>query len=482
MNIKLSEIDDAKTRFFTACSHELRIPVTLITTPVSAITSGKYGETINADSNVLKIIERNCFRLKRLADSLLDFLRFESGAASPVFTDFDLSVWLHSLSGIFSSDAECKNIFFENNFESEFGVRSDPVLLETVVINLLSNAIKHTPQTGKIVLSPVVQNGVRGFSVFNSGSEILSEQIPFLFERFKAASALGGTNYKGFGIGLPLSAEIVKALGGTIKAQNVKDGVLFTVILQNALTEHLEKISESKINNSSAITSSLQNETHNSKSKILIVDDTSDMLDFLCSVLSSEFDVKTAISAEDALKMLSEKFEPELIISDIMMPKINGIEFRRRLVENHLALGTPFLFLSARQDTEMKLAGFENGAVDYILKPFDINILVAKIHSLINLGSQKKIKFEEKILKALQSDDTDSLSEINSSAWKIMAQNQGLSQTDINILERIKQGLSDKEIASELDYSVKTISNRISAMLKKTGAKSRTALATFIFK
>lgn len=484
LNEHLKALDDAKTKFFTASSHELRTPVTLITTPLEAIMDGKYGDSIRCDAPVFALVKRNCDRLKRLAEELLDFLRFDSGAVQPNPKAVDLGVWLSGYSRLFQPDAVRRKVSLSTGLASGTVARVDPVLLETVVLNLLSNALKHTPEGGTVVLSSTGDGGSVSFSVSDTGPGIPSEQLPHLFQRFSAASSAGGTGYSGFGIGLPLSAEIVKTLGGRISVENMPQGGCRFTVTFSAWQGPVDLPSDTAPDvGPSARAPGWMDGTmpaglRSSRVPVLLVDDDVDILSFLAEMLSRTFTVITAASGAEAVTLIEDGLRPRVIVSDVMMEPMDGFALRERISGMDACAGVPFLFLSARADPEVRKSGLSAGAVDYILKPFSVEELVAKIASLASLSQAERERLERKVVEALRAQDAPpSPAGVD---WRVRAREMGMTQRDLEVLDLVIRGMSDKEIAYELACSPRTISNRISALLKKTATPSRVALIALL--
>lgn len=476
LNAHLNELDAAKTRFFTASSHELRTPVTLITTPIEAIISGRYGETIPRDAPVFALVKRNCERLKRLADELLDFLRFDSGAVRISPRAVDLARFAEGYVPLFAPDAAVKNVRLESDLSSGKIAMIDPVLFETVILNLLSNALKHTPAGGAVTIRVFGDAGAVSLSVSDTGPGIPEAQIPVLFDRFRSASALKSTDYSGFGIGLPLAAEIVKTLGGTISvASDAASGACFVVSFPSfaGSPDTLEPPSTARVAEYVGLD---RPSVGGVRTRVLVVDDNRDVLELLEETLSADFTVHVAASAAEALSLIERGLRPQVIVSDVMMPAMDGFGFREKLQSVDGCAGIPFLFLSARADQESRNAGLARGAVDYIKKPFDIDELSAKILSLAALSRAGREDLERKVIEALRKDGAPTVA----FDWRSRASSLGMTERDLAVLELVIRGMGDKEIAAELSCSSRTVSNRISSLLKRTGTQSRTELVSFM--
>ncbi|MBN2810633.1 MAG: response regulator, partial [Spirochaetales bacterium] len=513
---ELKAIDEAKTRFFTASSHELRTPVTLIAAPLEAIMKGRYGDAVPRDAPVFTLIQRNCDRLRRLADGLLELLRLDSGTVAPSLRPVNLSQFSENCSALFAPEAARRGISLVcANSGAPVAAETDPVLLETAAMNLLSNALKYTRRDGSIVVDCGIEEAAGNaaedrrvfFSVRDSGRGIPEERIPRLFERFAAAGLESCRDHTGFGIGLPLAAEIVGALGGEIRVSSeVGAGSLFTVFLPAARSPVPATSAAAGIASGSPVAaissgagspvtagstgtapaaqpagpSGLAGAAAKNAVSVLLIDDDPDIVSFLAEMLGPVFAFRSACSGEEALALLSGGFRPRVILCDVMMDGMDGFEFRRRLAQDPDLSAVPFLFLSARTDSRNRLAGLEGGAVDYIGKPFSADELEAKIKSLASLSLLESRRLQARVERALGGDSSDASSGNAAFDWRVRADSLSLSGRDRDIVPLLIQGLGDKEIAANLGCSPRTVSNRVSALLKKTGASSRSALVSFM--
>lgn len=479
LNIHLKELDEARSRFLAAASHELRTPVSLIVTPLDAILKGAYGENLAHDAPVFSLIRRNCDRLRTISEQLLQVLKIDAGMMKPTLQRVDLKDFIQNYVALFSAEAGKKHIRLEfqppAGGEGKLIAHTDPVLLETVVLNLLSNAIKFTPPEGSIRIELEASDEKRlVFSIQDSGPGIPWEQQGRLFTPFAASAGKTDSGIQSFGLGLPLSAEIMKLLGGTITVQSeIGQGSRFILCIPRWQdTQGLEKASDEK---------PLTRELHprpGQKQSILVVEDDEDMCTFLMEHLSRDFTVYTARSGQEGLDKIHGGLVPDLIISDVMMHPMNGLEFREQLRTMPGFNAIPFLFISAKSEPEIRFRALGTGAVDFIQKPFYIDELTAKIVALLALLEQKQKRMEERVLHALRTHDEPVRK--TQSGWKDRLAFINLTERDEAVLALLLQGLSDKEIAKQMQCSVRTVSNRVSSLLKRTGQPSRTALIALL--
>ena len=481
-NGRLAEVDRARKAFLSNTSHELRTPVSLIATPLEAIIAGRYGESVHRTAPVLSIIKRSADRLLRLADGLLEFLRLDSGAVIPRPVVLDLTDFAAPYMEEFALLCEKRDIGIA--FDKGRGVvaRVDPALLETAYLNLLSNAAKFTQPGGSIQVRTGKTEGRVWIEVADTGPGIPPEWLPRLFERYAAASESLRSSYSGFGIALPLAADIVRLLGGEIEVESTRGvGSEFRMSFpkSSGVPQPMAKLSSNRLAALVPATAIEAPEPDRDRAgselpTVLVVDDDRDMTAFLVSFLSDRFAVFTAGSGDEALSFLGSGKRPRAIVADLMMPGMSGLELRRKVAAiDHLA-GVPFLFLSAKSDEATRIAGLEAGAVDYLGKPFAVEELEARIASVISVGDAERARLERRVIAALRDDDRGT--EVRADDWRAASKAIGLEGRDMEIAELVAAGKGDKEIAVALGYSARTVSNRVSAILKRTGSINRTAL------
>jgi len=451
-------------------------------TPLEAIIAGRYGESVHRTAPVLSIIKRSADRLLRLADGLLEFLRLDSGAVIPRPVVLDLTDFAAPYMEEFALLCEKRDIGIA--FDKGRGVvaRVDPALLETAYLNLLSNAAKFTQPGGSIQVRTGKTEGRVWIEVADTGPGIPPEWLPRLFERYAAASESLRSSYSGFGIGLPLAADIVRLLGGEIEVESTRGvGSEFRMSFpkSSGVPQPMAKLSSNRLAALVPATAIEAPEPDRDRAgselpTVLVVDDDRDMTAFLVSFLSDRFAVFTAGSGDEALSFLGSGKRPRAIVADLMMPGMSGLELRRKVAAiDHLA-GVPFLFLSAKSDEATRIAGLEAGAVDYLGKPFAVEELEARIASVISVGDAERARLERRVIAALRDDDRGT--EVRADDWRAASKAIGLEGRDMEIAELVAAGKGDKEIAVALGYSARTVSNRVSAILKRTGSINRTAL------
>ena len=399
----LAEIDKAKTLFFSNISHEFRTPLTLMLGPLEEMIRNE-GKGIAADRSNLEIAHRNAMRLLRLVNALLDFSRIESGRVKAQFQQVDLGIFTTDIVSSFRSLMEKAGLQLHVTITLTSKVYADREMWEKIILNLLSNAFKYTLR-GSVSVQLSEIDGHAVLEVSDTGSGIPETEMKHLFERFHRIKNAVGRSYEGSGIGLSLIRELVKLHGGTISAVSTEGkGSTFTVaiplgkthlpdeqileysavsdaILPNYFVEEAERLLVDK--HSGKETADLQK-----KPAVLIVEDNLDMQDYISKLLKNDYQVSVTSNGQEALEQIAIAM-PDLIVSDIMMPVMDGIELLTVLKNNPDTKKIPILLLSARSGEESKIEGYDLGADDYLTKPFSAKELLARVRSQIKLSNSR---------------------------------------------------------------------------------------------
>ncbi len=392
-NEKLLELDRLKTEFYTNITHELRTPLTLIKSQVEAIQKRYFGDAISASSEIINSIKNNAENLNRLINNLLDFARIESGRMKLTKAYTDMSQYLKIILANIESAAHLKNI--ECIFLDKTGglyINVDCKIFEKAIYNLLSNAVKFTPSGGKISLELEESEKEIFITVKDTGIGIEEDQHDVIFERFHQVDSSSTRKYEGTGIGLSLTKEIVLMHGGEIKLKSSPgEGSAFTIILQkndreNEYENILKPATSSKLDDFAEVPEIQQNEVISENKSVpllfsvLIAEDNEDLCCFLVNLLEAEFNVFSAHNGKETLDILNNS-EIDIVISDIMMPEMDGIELLKKIRFDESFYWMPVIMLTARADFPMKLRGIEYGASDYIVKPFRPDELLARVRN-----------------------------------------------------------------------------------------------------
>lgn len=393
---KRQEVDEMKMVFLTNISHELRTPLTLILSPLGSMIK-REGDQQTREK--MKMMQRNAMKLLDMVNQLIDLRRLVKKGAQLNLQRADVVSFVRGVSNQFVQLAD-KSIAFTFSADAETIIASyDSDKLGKIVYNLLSNAFKFTPAGGAVSVSvTLAEDGMVAISVADTGTGVSDEDKKHIFERFYQSAANGHT--AGSGIGLNLAMEFAKMHGGTITvADRPGGGTVFTVTLHAAgaettggkLTETAESAAENTEN-----TGTEQGCT-TPEHEILVVDDNDDFLQFMVSELSPTYRVTTAHDGEEALRLISGH-KPDLVLTDIMMPGMDGNELCRHIKQGKDTANLPVMMLTARLSEENEIESRECGADDYVKKPFNIDLLHIRINRLVNPSrAHDKGKIEPKI-------------------------------------------------------------------------------------
>ncbi|MBD3581361.1 ATP-binding protein [Flavobacterium selenitireducens] len=402
----LAEIDRSKTIFFSNISHEFRTPLTLMLGPLEEMLNDPGDGTLQDNRKNVEITHRNAMRLLRLVNSLLDFSRIEAGRMQTIFRGVCLGRYTEELASSFQSLFERAGLDFEVKSEVKSAAYVDTEMWEKIVLNLLSNAYKYT-LSGKVGVS-ICENGeFIEMKVSDTGTGIPADEMDKLFQRFHRVRNATGRSFEGSGIGLSLVRELVQLNHGTILAESeLGKGSRFTVRIPvgRAHLESTDLVDESTpfdqiIPNSYGLDSLSLTEAetagpheisrHKSLEKVLVVDDNSDMRAYIAKILGTQYEVVIAANGIQGLEMMDAE-RPDVVISDIMMPVMDGIEMMKRIKNNPEFADTPILLLSARAGEESKIEGYELGADDYLVKPFSAKELQARVMAQLRLRKSRR--------------------------------------------------------------------------------------------
>ena len=399
---QLEEATHAKLVFFTNISHDFRTPLTLVADPVEHLLADK---TLNGDQHrMLMLIQRNVNILLRLVNQILDFRKYENGMMEYTPVPVDILSSFEGWNESFLAAARKKHIHFsfDKMADTDYHTLADVEKLERIYFNLLSNAFKFTPENGKVTvrLSPLTKEDGRWirFTVANTGSMISVEHIRNIFDRFYRIDM----HHAGSGIGLALVKAFVELHKGTISVESdEKQGTIFTVDLPMQTCEVTVSVDSPLFSSIGASVSSALNNAQvaeeeepekdydSSKPSVLIIDDNADIRSYVYSLLHTDYTVIEAADGSDGIRK-AMKYVPDLIISDVMMPGIDGIECCRRLKSELQTCHIPVILLTACSLDEQRIQGYDGGADSYISKPFSSQLLLARVRNLID--SHRRLK------------------------------------------------------------------------------------------
>ena len=389
---ELEAATHAKLVFFTNVSHDFRTPLTLIADPINQLLADKsLGEH---SRQLLELMKKNVNILLRLVNQILDFRKVENGRMELHLDPFDLLSNFRSWNDSFRMALLKKHISFsfEAMPDADFRIMADCEKMERIYFNLLSNAVKYTPENGKIVVSLQADVASLRFSVFNSGSYVSSQEVDAIFERFYQIDG----HQAGTGIGLALVRAFVEMHGGQITAQSDEKGTTFTVLLpaQSISQYHPTVVTlpagETEVSATlveSELSADEEEAGATGRPTVLVIDDNADIRHYVKTLLAEEYHVLDAPEAATG-KRLAMKYVPDVIVSDVMMPGMDGVECCRRLKTELQTCHIPVILLTACSLDEQRIQGYNGGADSYISKPFNSQLLLSRIRNLIDSRRQ----------------------------------------------------------------------------------------------
>ena len=507
---KEKELNEKKIEFFTNVSHEFRTPLSLIINPIKDLLAKTEIRTEKAE---LKVVYRNAQRLLRLVDQLLLFKKADSETDTIHIVKLNFYNLCNDVFACFTEQARLKKIKYELKSNTQkLMLQVDREKLEIALFNILSNAFKYTPEGGEILFLIEEQEQQVKLSISDTGAGISEGEGKKLFERFYQVKNAGSKS--GFGIGLYLVKKFVEAHEGTVAYKSAEGkGSTFTVVLnkmfagtttsnnENGHVEVPDKriVEESELNNihtkikdntdlvaeetqlqtmpgstilnelneemiedePTPATPNLPQELASDKQTLLIIDDDKEIRSYLVSIFAPDYKMYEADCAEDGIK-LAQKHLPDLIISDIVMSGLNGLDLCRILKEDKKVSHIPIILLTGTTSDEMQLQGMESGADDYIKKPFDKDILAARVKSMLKRRNVLQSYFYNEIT-------------FGSATFKISDEYKEFLQACMRIIEN---HLTDDQ------FSIKTLATEIgmshSNLYKKIKAVSGQSVAAFI--
>jgi PAS domain S-box-containing protein len=473
----LAEIDRAKTVFFSNVSHEFRTPLTLMLGPLEDALAGSP-DALPQRREDLALVHRNGLRLLRLVNTLLDFSRIEAGRVQASYEPVDLASYTAELASVFRAAVEKAGL----KLTVDCPRQGEPVwvdrdMWEKIVLNLLSNAFKFT-FTGGITVRLRQKRGSAVLAIKDTGSGIPEYEIPRLFDRFHRVEGARGRTHEGTGIGLALVQELAKLHGGTVRAESVcGKGSTFTVTVPLG-TAHLppDKLRAERTTRSTALSvqpyvaealrwlpdadggddagSGIERpilpepfpvapSAPGERARILLADDNADMRDYVRRLLNPRYDVRVVASGEEALRVLRAEPPPDLLLSDIMMPCMDGYALLRAIRSDPALADLPVVFLSARAGEEANVEGLEAGADDYLVKPFGARELTARVAGNLEKAQlrrqRRQAEAEYRRLAAIAENSTDFIGISDTKLCPIYINEAGRQLVGLDGLDRVCQ-------------------------------------------
>lgn len=394
---KKEEVYESKLRFFTNITHEFCTPLTLIYGPCEKILA--YPQSDSYIRKYGKMIQQNTEKLNGLILELLEFRRLETGHKVLSIQRLSVSDKLRNIAESFCELAENKNLNYRLDIEPDIEWNTDISCFNKIVNNLISNAFKYTPEEGNITIGLKVEKQLLTLNISNSGKGIAKENLAKIFDRYKILDSfeMNGKNSRN-GLGLAICKNMVTLLNGEINVSSIQNEITtFTVTLPELSptaqeAETPQKVYETGPLNTNTEPMELEQTTVNfdtSKHTVMIIDDDPSMLWFVSEIFVDKYNVLSFNNAAEALASLELK-QPDLIISDVMMPEIDGLSFAQKIKQNKLWSHIPLILLSALHHEDDQVKGIEAGAEVYVTKPFNVKYLEKVVYRLIKRESDLK--------------------------------------------------------------------------------------------
>ena len=394
---KKEEVYESKLRFFTNITHEFCTPLTLIYGPCEKILA--YPQSDSYIRKYGKMIQQNTEKLNGLILELLEFRRLETGHKVLSIQRLSVSDKLQNIAESFCELAENKNLNYRLDIEPDIEWNTDISCFSKIVNNLISNAFKYTPEEGNITIGLKVENQLLTLNISNSGKGIAKENLAKIFDRYKILDSfeMNGKNSRN-GLGLAICKNMVTLLNGEINVSSIQNEITtFTVTLPELSPTAQEAETPQKVYatgplNTNTEPMELEQTAVNfdtSKHTVMIIDDDPSMLWFVSEIFVDKYNVLSFNNAAEALASLELK-QPDLIISDVMMPEIDGLSFAQKIKQNKLWSHIPLILLSALHHEDDQVKGIEAGAEVYVTKPFNVKYLEKVVYRLIKRESDLK--------------------------------------------------------------------------------------------
>ena len=439
------EMSEAKLRFFMNISHDIRTPMTLILTPLLSLIKK---EEDPERKSVYETIRRNAERILSLINQMMDLRKIDKGQMQMRMSERNLVGFINDIYMLFDHQAKTRQIKFTFEHDSDqLPVWIDRSNFDKVVVNVLSNAFKYTPSGGEIGIRLTHDDHYATIAVRDNGEKIPEDKLEKIFQRFYQADSATNDRNAGTGIGLDLTRSLVEMHHGTISVHNLEQGCEFviTIPLGNAHLSPEEMIDESELPQEplAQLQAELEPEEENEETPyeqpdingttIVIAEDDDEIRNYLEAELSHDYDVHCCINGREALSEIY-RLKPSLVISDVMMPEMDGNALCSQLKSNSSTNFIPVILLTARSRDEDRLEGLETGADAYIVKPFNMDILRRTIQNLLSSRRLLKMKYERTDVLEERVDDIRLKSPDEKLLEKIMeCVRKNLTNSDLNI-------------------------------------------------
>lgn len=457
---RMNELHEERMRMFTNFSHELRTPLTLIINPLNDLLQRV---TFSPEvKEALQMIKKNTGRMLLLVNNLMDIQKYEAGKSILQKTRFNFSAFIQEMYHSFESVAHNRNIQFtlKNELPEPYFTCYDEAEIEKVFFNLLSNAFKFTPANGNVTLrikrisqgqcetlpmfpeqqsSTLIEPSYLLIEIVDTGKGFNKKEAEKIFEPFYRAEEDIHKQVAGTGIGLSLTRSIVLQHQGCIWTDSTEEkGTNFQILLPDTEMQDIKKEEETINSHPSEISKKVallveETEARN-KQTVLLVDDNQEVLLYLEQQLQPDYTVMKAINGKDALEQLESTF-PNIVISDVMMPEMNGLELCKRIKESQDFCHIPVILLTAKSMVSQVEEGLEAGADDYIVKPFQVSLLKARVRNLLSLREKMKSIYGESLtLRNLGVEEPDEDNDFLTQYIDIVKANISNQELDVSVI------------------------------------------------
>jgi signal transduction histidine kinase/DNA-binding response OmpR family regulator/ligand-binding sensor domain-containing protein len=460
--LQLKELDELKSKFFENVSHELRTPLTLILGPLEKVL--KRNRLENQDFTLLHLMRDNAKRLHKRINELLDLSSIDALKMSLHPEPVELYAFVKNIMAQFESSANLRSIelSFEYQLDQNLRVSIDPDKVEKILYNLLSNAIKFTPEEGGVKMSCSREKGKLLIAVSDTGIGIPEKDLPNVFDRFQRINT--EEHVEGTGIGLALCKELAVLMEGEVTVIST-EGMGSTFTLQMPLRETFGTVKERTNPENSPELAELSEELSDiSGEPILVVEDNPNLREYLRLILE-DFNVKTAAHGREALEILEGGFQPVLMVTDIMMPVMDGMELLRIIRDSQKYRSLPVIMLTAKAGSTEKIEALRVGVDDYLTKPFVEEELIARMQALISNS-------RERIGSIVASSETGGGKPAEESIVVSKADLKWLQAVEALIMDHVGDGtFGIDQLADKLDMSTRRVQQKIKAITGMTPKK-----------
>jgi len=488
-NERLRDMDRAKSRFLATISHELRTPISLIVSPVEQAMRGRYGDSVPAGGELFARLKRNGYRLLNIVEGMFDFARIELGKLSPRMEAVEPVELIAFYAAELESLAQRQEISlaFRDETEGTCSVLLDPRLFEIAFFNIAANALKFTPAGGSMLIEARLEGERLAVSVRDTGVGIEASLLPRIFDKLDWGASEGGRLCDGAGVGLSLSKKIVELHSGEIRVESAAGaGSTFTMFLP-AFREASRTSAPMEIGSRGrSILSEAPSgapapkppaaaPAKEDEPSLLLVEDNRELREFMAERLGSSFEVRAAANGSEALASLEADGAPDIVITDVMMPGMDGARLYKEARRLFGEACPPFMLLTARSDPEERREALAEGVVDYLEKPFDLDELELKALSLVSMRAQARDgarrDMKEALSRFLEAEGAGGAGD-----KRRLGLLDRLTAREAEIVRNAALGLQDKEIAARLGLSARTVSNTLIRIYRKAGVENRLEL------